>query len=204
MTFIVTTPNRVIEAEINKAISDKTTKLIKSKLNNIKQEIQFEVKYALNTSRTYYELITGDLRSHFGIPAGEEAARVESIVNTIADNVSVEYINSYFGGLKIGILREGFKDILGLPAAVINTAKGNLAWLEWLLLQGDNIIVSDFIIKRGQNPFSRSGDAIMIEQIGGFWKVPSSFSGTANDNWLTRVLSQLENVITKIINRNLK
>jgi hypothetical protein len=203
MTFIVTTPNRVIEQEIMKAMAGITTKRIRNKLSTIKREIQAEAKDDLRSSRTYNELLAGDLRNHFGIPAGEESQRVNSIVDTICDNIEVIYVNSYFGGIRVGILQDGFKDILSLPASVIQAATGNLRWLDWLLLQGDNIIVSDFIIAKGNYPFSRSGDAIMIEKVGGFWKVPSSFSGTASDNWLIRVLSQLEPTIEKIFKRNL-
>lgn len=203
MTFIVTTPNRVMETAILKGLAYYTTRTIQKSIPKITQDIKDLVVLELQLSSTYSSLLGGDLRKDFGIPAGEEISRVSAVVNTIAQNISVEYVNSYFGGIRVGILKKGFADILNLPASVIHDAKNHLPWLDWLLIQGDTIIVSDFVVKYGQSAYSRSGDAVMIESIGGYWKVDSRFSGTEQDNWLTRTLGALDNEIGNIMHKYL-
>jgi hypothetical protein len=76
-----------------------------------------------------------------------------------------------------------------------------LPWLEWLLLKGNSIIVRNYNVKYGQNPRSRSGDAIMIDSTSS-WRVPPEFAGTTRDNWTTRALNRVDKDINRIIQQS--
>jgi len=87
---------------------------------------------------------------------------------------------------------------------VVDTERGySLPWLEWLLTKGGQIIVRNFEVKYGANPRSRSGDAVMVSS-GSNWRVPSQFTGTSSNNWITRALSTIENKILKLLESELK
>ena len=60
-----------------------------------------------------------------------------------------------------------------------------LDWLNWLLTRGDDIIVGDysFIQKPG---IGRSGLGAMTA--GGVFRIPPEYSGTQDDNFITRTL----------------
>lgn len=154
-------------------------------------------------------LINGPLNFHFGIPAGEELVRVGSIIRTIANNVSVTSKrvslvgNSLRGGLTVGVLISDFSDVLSNPEAIIVTDKGqSLPWLEWLLLEGDRIIITDYEIAFGHHNHSRSGNAIMKKNTGGgIWRVPPQYSGTIRNNWLTRAILGASNAYVDMVNK---
>ena len=146
----------------------------------------------------YNRLVNGPLNLDFGFTEGDEKSRINDILTQIGKSVQVEYKPmrrsgagiSKSSGFTVKILRTDFFDILGLSAAnVINISKNPkaanvLPWLEWLLLEGDSVIISDHIISFEEG--GRSGGAVMISDKGGVWKVPEGSSGTRSDNWLTR------------------
>lgn len=204
--IIVTTPDRVIIHNILLGMKDILNKQLPKTIQNIKSEVQAEVISAFRSSRIYQELVIGDLRKHFGLPKGQEFNLVDTIIQKIASSVIVDYVpialfgTNFQGGIVIHIQKEGFADLLTLPEAVVD----NNPWLDWLIMQGDRIIVSDFSVAFGNFPFSRSGDAIMIKNIGGFWKVPSFASGTPNNNWITRTLELMQNNISDIVEKQVK
>jgi hypothetical protein len=66
---------------------------------------------------------------------------------------------------------------------------------------GDSIIINEYSVNYGTFPTSRTGMAIM-KPIGVF-KVDSAFSGTAENNFITRALDKYEGRISEIIGQNL-
>ena len=156
----------------------------------------------------YVSLMGGELLGELGVPG--VASRLDAILNTIKESCEVESTplmqagNIITGGLVVKMVRSEFLDILALPEATYTTAQGtDIPWLNWLLLQGDKIIVMGFDIKsglRGQERHkSRTKLAIMIPGRG--WKVPSEFSGVIEDNFITRAFnaSEVEALLFEII-----
>lgn len=209
-------PVDVIETKILKAIRDEINTAFQKALPSIDIAIKNRSRVFFETSKEAQALINGPLDKHFGIPQGEASVRVGSIIQTIINNISTRLIKvsvkgkSLTGGIEIGVLQSDFKDVLSNSEAVIITDNGEkLPWLEWLLLRGDNIIISDHVIKFGNfnsSSFinSRSGGAIMIEKAGGFWRVPPKYSGTIRKNWLTRSILDVSDVYLDMINSVLK
>lgn len=102
--------------------------------------------------------------------------------------------------MSILIIPADFDDILALPEASYFTDKQQLIpWLQWLIIEGDKVIVRDYDFSVRNNRFSRTGLGIMVEGAGRRWKVPAEFSGTVQNNFITRALRDADREIEDII-----
>lgn len=193
--------SKMIKRALIEEINKKFTVIAVSELVD---SIKDDIKLALLAGPEAQSLLGGELRGQFGFYDGTEDKIVKSVINTIVDNIKFDFRklsdkgNKIDGGFTFYVAKDDFSDILSLPQSFITTAKGqNLYWLEWLLLKGDRLIIDDYtlLFKRSS---SRSHSYVMIKT-GGFWKVPSEFSGTARDNWITRALDEKTKHISQII-----
>ncbi|GAH09222.1 unnamed protein product [marine sediment metagenome] len=114
--------------------------------------------------------------------------------------------NRVSASLEIGVVRADYGDVLTDIAAVFVTKKGTpLPWLEWLLKFGDKAIVRGYdVAPAASSRRSRTGRLIMKAGRGKRWKVPSEFSGTLRNNFVTRALDGLEPTILKIMESSIK
>jgi hypothetical protein len=66
---------------------------------------------------------------------------------------------------------------------------------------GDITIIRDYQveIKPGAG---RSGNSIMVS--GGSWRVPPEFSGTLQNNWLTRIFVRQHRILNKLVTNVLR
>lgn len=196
-------PQSLIITESIPSFHKKVLYAIRDELNIILPPIAPKIEIAIknrtdqffwNTSEAQ-ALINGPLDKHFGIPSGEAKIKVGAIIRTIANNIEVSFkrLNVYSGqlrgGFSAGVLVSDFSDVLSNPEATVLTVNGQqLPWLQWLLIEGDRIIITDYEIAFGRYTQSRSGGAIMKRASGGIWRVPSQYSGTVRNNWLTRAI----------------
>lgn len=145
----------------------------------------------------------GKLQGELGVTGPEQRQQV--LFKQWIDSIQIQhtklrkYSNGLRGGFTLGMILADFNDVLSMAVAQQFTEKGELLpWLEWLLLNGDTIIVRDYhveVAKRGS--LSRTGLAIM--STGGRWRVPPEFSGTIRNNFVTRTLDSIEPNIHDII-----
>lgn len=162
----------------------------------------------ISNTEEYKQLLGGELLGELGVPNIE--ARLRNILTTIKSSVEVDATPVIVRGdvlecgLIVKMVRSDFMDILGLPDAEYNTEKGtNIPWLDWLLTQGDRIIVIGYDVEIArtakQKAVSRTGLALMKRGSG--WRVPPEFSGTLEDNFITRAfnVSELERLFLKIM-----
>ena len=186
--------------DINKRLIRSTVKLAPKLRTIIKDSIQSQPEYI--------SLRDGDLMIEFGLIDG--ANRLDTIIeywtnSLIINNKSVRSIGGRFkGGLEIKAIKRDYSDVLYLPESVFTTEKGSdLRWLEWLLLEGDNAIILDYSIMYGNFKRSRTGGGIMVQRKGSSWRVPPEFSGTIDNNFVTRALDEasveIEDTIVKTV-----
>lgn len=155
----------------------------------------------------YKSLLSEQLLGELGIPNVDE--KLSNILKTIKGSVDVETTpitrtgDTLSGGLVVKMIRSDFQDVIGLPDASYETEKGStIPWLDWLLTQGDRIIVVGYDVKMPlssrERAHSRTGLALMRPGTG--WRVPPEFAGTLEDNFITRafVPSEVERVFLKI------
>ena len=182
---------------------------IDQSLQPLRQSVSAEVYKAITSEPEYQSLISGKLQYEFGIPGA--AGKVNGIVQQWINNIMVETTPITFsssglkGGFSINMIKENYEDVLSSDdAMVVDQLKSTqLPWLEWLLLYGGRIIVRNYEVQIGANPRSRTGLAIMKPSSGN-WRVPPEFSGTKTNNWITRALSKLDNIIPTLIQKDIE
>ena len=88
------------------------------------------------------------------------------------------------------------EELSSLSVGQVATLSGNLPWLHWLLMRGGSPIIIGFRYKADGG--GRTGGGIMIP--GGVFRIPLEYSGTVDDNFITRALAgkEQEEEITRI------
>ena len=190
---------------------------IKKAKRDIEQDAGFVIDKHLRQSPEIIDLQKGDLRGHMGLRPGQAAAAVNSIISSVTRTVAVNQKSIQLRSgksasvLDIEVQPSSFQNIVNIPQSTISyysiryKKTVNLKWLEWLLFQGDRIVVSDFYFEAGSK--GRSGAGKMKERKGSYWRVPPYYSGTVNDNFITRAFSgtafqkDMENAIVSNIER---
>lgn len=188
--------------EVKKEIIKKLTASINRITESIETAIQALVKDKLMTSNVVNSIAGGRLRAELGLVDG--AARIGNIIETWANSVEVKYVKKLgdFGGIMVTMQDQDYANVLSMPEAEFITEKGVvLEWLRWLLIEGNNKIVSSHFFKSSTR--GRTGSGIMVERQGASWKVPKQFAGTDNDNFATRALEDIQDDIDVIIRREI-
>lgn len=188
-----------IVKKINKALAKEVNKTFKASL----PKIDLRLKTVLRSSLIYCPEITslssGFLRLDFGLTEDPSSFLVSAIVDSlIVDLDPIRYSgNKIAGGIFIYVQPSSFANLLSLPIAVQAIENGaGLPWLKWLLTIGDQIVVADFGVEYGD--FGRTGGAHMTVKRRPF-KVNSAFSGTEDDNFITRAFNRSSSEIIKTI-----
>lgn len=141
----------------------------------------------------------GKLKGDFGL----DFDPVPAIAQAVSNSVVIDFIrlnNRLKGGLSIKVQPMDYLNLLTLPEGVVITEKGaQLPWLDWLLTYGNSIIIANFGVSYNYT-VGRSGMmAIMVEGARPF-SVDPSFSGTVNDNWITRAIdAEINNIEAGIV-----
>ena len=144
------------------------------------------------------EGVLNSLNAQLGFIAGTSNQAIEAISLAVAKSVAVEFeeINDKLqGGIIFYLQPDNFSNILGLPEAVIQATSARLPWLNWLLTQGSNTIVSGYTYKPDNS--GRSGGGTMVS--GNLWRIPPNFAGTAENNFITRALQGRDKELSSIM-----
>tara|TARA_B100001769_G_C22092634_1_gene589325 strand:+ start:287 stop:928 length:642 start_codon:yes stop_codon:yes gene_type:complete len=200
--------DNTIAIKILNALKPELNKVFNKAVSKIEAEIQKSLISALKQEPEYGQLISGILRTEFGI---EDTSNVEAIVEKMAQTTKARALpvsvvgKSLKGGIVIeAIQSDNISNIIYADEAYVFDRKGySMPWLEWLLLRGNSVLVKGYEVKYGPSPFSRSGNGIMVNS-NQDWRVPPEYKGTAGDNWTTRAISRLDREIVSIIKRNIE
>tara|TARA_R100001163_G_C5066446_1_gene204856 strand:- start:1301 stop:1963 length:663 start_codon:yes stop_codon:yes gene_type:complete len=195
---------RSIRKEISSALINGGTRAAEV----IETRLQQAVIKRITGSPEYAAITQSEFRGELGLP--DAAVRLDAIVRKWAEGIMVKFEiarGSLLGLIKIGILEEGYEDVLSMSEATFrySSKRGekNLEWLRWLLLEGGNIIVSDYEYRaENKEGRSRTGLGIMIRRRGG-WKIPQQFAGTEENNFATRALEDIQGDIDIIVRQEL-
>jgi|688.fasta_scaffold291729_2 hypothetical protein len=202
--------NAVIGTKILSAIISQLQPAFTKTQQSLQQVLPKIVKEALILEPEYASLLSGQLRSELGIPDAD--SKIDQIFNAWSNNVVVQSRaitmkgSGLSGGFSINVIKSDFSDVLSLPASVVvDSVSGSIIpWLQWLLLEGNQILIRDYKLKMGSNPRSRTGNAIMVSSTKDNWRVPPQFAGTINNNWVTRAIDRLDDTILSYIEKELE
>jgi len=188
ITLKLVDPVSKIESDINKAIAETLNKKIKQNYYEASEQVKRLVASAVISQPEIESLVSGYLRGAFGIPIGVNP--IEGLEESISNSISVslkKFDNRLNGGLEIYIQPTSFRNILNLPNSSIVYEKGEINWMDWLLLRGDAAIIVGY----QYTPKYGIGRSRMGYMEGGrFFRVPPEFSGYAENNFITRALEE--------------
>lgn len=194
-----------------KSFTDKAIKVFNRKINKVIPKLRINTKQILREefflSPEYEALIAGPLDGDFGFPRGTSAAIVGAIIDRFVDSLSIQLDTfratgkTISGSLSFKAIVSDYSDILNSNEAIILTEKGEaIPWLEWLLTEGNTIVIYDYRVKAMSS--GRSGKAIMVEK--GNFRVSPLYSGTEQNNWVTRVVNKANIRILKLIKETVR
>lgn len=206
ISFKLLDSNYQISNNILKTLIPELNNYFKNKLQYIKFNLPLILSNILKNTPEYNSLINGQLKYEFGIPDSE--TKLNEILDIWTKNIYIEYksptivSNKIKASFSVSLVRADFSDVLSVDASlVIDRLRGyNLSWLEWLLLEGNKIIIPKQEVIIGPNKFSRTGYAVMRPSSTS-WKVPSQYAGTINDNWITRAIDSTEDNINNLLDK---
>ena len=143
--------------------------------------------------------VPGSLHAQFGLFSGTGDIVANNIANALAKSVSLEVdFTKRLKGTSVTFFIQptSFVNLLEIPLGEIRTATGDvLPWMRWLLLEGTRTIVSSYTYEPDNS--GRSGGGTM--RLGGIWRVPPEFSGTASENFVTRIFQNKNRQIQPIL-----
>lgn len=207
MTFIkITDSIGSIQSKVNAGLADLISERIKRRSSSIQAQCKDFAKNQILAQPEMQSLISGDLAGLFGLYAGTESGAVSDIANAVSESVTVTtptVSKNLSGiGLSINFQPSSFTNILSLSSGHVSYEGGDLHWLDWLITLGNTIIVSNYSYSP-QTGLGRSNAGIMSE--GGSFRVPSEFSGTMDNNFITRALigENQQQAISSIIMKSL-
>lgn len=202
--------NAVIGTKILSAIISHLQPAFTKTQTSLQQSLPKIVKDALTLEPEYASLLSGQLRSELGVPDAD--SKIDQIFSAWSNNLVVQSRpismkgSGLSGGFSINIVKSDFSDVLSLPSSVVvdNISGSVIPWLQWLLLEGNKILVRDYKLRMGSNSRSRTGNAIMVSSTKDNWRVPAQFAGTINNNWVTRAIDRLDDSILSYIEKELE
>lgn len=195
--------NRQIEKKINAALAKETNNKIRKNKDRVKAQLFAFVETWIRSSKELQSLSSSaspnSLNANFGIPIGSAAGIAEDVVRAVLSSYFIEIkpIDSKLKGSIIFNFQESsFSNLLSLASGKVKTELGvDLHWMDWLLLKGDTTIVYGYDYMPSRRGRSKGGTM----GAGKAWRVPPQFSGTAENNFITRAFENRDKEITEVL-----
>lgn len=196
-----------IESDIRRGVLYNIQSKLLRAIPYLEKILPTEIRERIQNSDVIQSLRSGNLRYDLGLTQSEVDLMSEKIPETISKNivVSVHTDGKNSVRLVVEMIRDGLQELLELPEAkFIQTFTRNkpteIRWLEWLLTKGDSIIVYEHCIwYTPGNPHSRSGGAVTA--VPGSFRIRPPYSGTPENNFITRALEGIDDFVYSIINQ---
>lgn len=200
--------NRTISNSILQALLPEVSDYLKDAINYLQRALPAVIRSAIINTPEYESILNGSLKYEFGIP--DSSAKLSGLLELWSRNVQINYNapkisnGAIRGSFSANMIRVDFSDVLYSDYAIVyDSLRGySLPWLEWLLLEGNKTIIKNQNVVLGPSRSSRTGFALMKDSPSS-WKVPSEYSGTISDNWITRALDNAEDSINATIEKAL-
>ena len=188
--------NSAIAEYINKSLTRKQATLLSSARSLVYDWVSSQPEILSLKSSSLSSLV-----GLFGIPSSADSI-ANTIVSSVVNSITIKFVpytRNLKGGLELNFQPDNFSNLLSLSEGHTKIENGDLHWLDWLLKRGDEIIVVNY----QYNPttgLGRSGLGNMVA--GGSFRIPPQFSGTEDNNFITRALigPNQEKQITKLFN----
>ena len=188
-----------IQKRVEKALRTEVNKVLSKSAKSIEAKIKPLIQGALTNSPEIQSLNGGTLAADFGLTSNPGNQIVTAIISTLRVRTQ-RGKGRELGGVIVELQPTDYSNLLGLPVAEQQVDGGSIPWLYWLLTQGDAILIANYGVEYGQ--FGRTGEARMSEKFAPF-KVNSAFSGTPENNFITRAVNTVSKQIRQAIQGSL-
>jgi len=202
--IIIKESNVELERKILASSQVEIKKIFQRAKVKIHSEIINIVVEALSNCPEILSLKDGKLRFDFGLSEDPTTEIVYAVANSVQVyfrdfNFTKQQVKNIFS---IYIQPSDFRNLISSDFANVVTENGEvLPWLKWLLLEGDTILITSYHVAYGSYDSSRSGGAVMLPK--GVFRVDPAFSGTDENNFITRAIEQYEDRIFQAIRNSL-
>ncbi len=195
--------NAQIQQAIFTELAKQINQLVNKNNNKVLRELKAQIKeWVVQTPEVSSLLSQGldfSLNALFGLVSGSAPSAVEAIASSVAEATSItinKVDRNLAGNIQFNFQPKDFGNLLGLPEGHQLSEEGiDLHWLDWLLTKGDSIIIQGYYYDpKGEG---RSGGGTM--KIGGTFRVPPEFSGTVDNNFITRLFVGKEKAIQSVL-----
>lgn len=183
------------------AIADEFNDALSKAAKPMERRIRYVVSTAIQSQPEWYALNNGQLTEEFGLT--HALSKINAIMQIWMNSIIVDFQkfklsgNALRGRFEIALIKRDWSDVLSAQEALQMTEKGQaLPWLQWLLIEGDKVIIREYDIGYGLKP-GRAGGKIMIHNRGR-WRVPPQYAGTTNDNFVTRAIDSISGTFEQI------
>ena len=196
--------NKQLEKELFQAVLGEIRKRVRKNKNNVQRRLENAIRNWVMDSDTIQSLMENkhfSLKAKFGLTDVDAQQAVNDLTIAIGRCLRAEIRDSAKSiEVEFSFVRSDFSDLLSLSSSSFMTEKGkDIPWLNWLLTQGDRVVVADYRYIPADN--GRSGYGIMIG--GKSFRVPPQFSGTPQNNFVHQVFDgkdkELESIMIHLL-----
>lgn len=192
-----------ITKTIHTAIAKSINELISKKKRKVEAKLRRAVRFWITATPEMQSLmekgIPNSLNSQFGLRNIDAKGAVEAIVSSIVNSAEIKISkinNKLTGKIEFNFQPSDLRNLLGLSEGHVVTEKGqDLHWLDWLLTKGNSTVIIGYTYSTSGD--GRSGVGSMKK--GGSFRVNPQFSGTVNNNFITRSLVSREQKVISIL-----
>ena len=198
-------PFSVIDSRINAAISEEVNKRLIRNKGFIETQMSKMIQMWVRAQPEMLEIgLEKRLAGMLGIRKGLGPTAVDSIVMAVVAASSFRFSRfdkQMRGAAELNFQPTTFLNLLGLGTGHTKTKNGaDLHWLDWLLMQGNKMIVVGYHYEP-ESGRGRSGLGAMDQ--GGAFRIPPEMAGVSTDNFITRAFSGKEKDIMNLFQRAL-
>jgi hypothetical protein len=191
------------------AVADVLAKAVNASVPQIRRRVGEWVEKAISECAEYEGLVNGgQLQGELGVINPKPI--LDLVIHNIVEGIRVTpgptriFGDIVEGYLTIELVKGDYSEVLNANGSFQSNGY-DIDWLEWLTLEGDRIIISDYHYSARQSKYSRTNQGIMVKT--GQWALPAEYAGTAHYNWITRALEfigkPVEQILVEEIQRNL-
>lgn len=205
--------NRRLQAYVEKEVLRQTYDRLKEILPLIEKNIRQLIHHMFEQSPEIYQLLHSRIRYDLGVLPDEMESVMKQIPDIIADSLRVNIIKRQNIVLTVSMVPAYFVDIANIKEGTFiqtftKKEPKEIHWLDWLLTKGNEIIISEYRVLYKHTSASRTGEAIMVELQSGMYnrtfgssgfRIPPEFAGTIENNFITRALDGIDEIIFRQI-----
>tara|TARA_B100000287_G_scaffold434755_1_gene500243 strand:+ start:421 stop:1086 length:666 start_codon:yes stop_codon:yes gene_type:complete len=205
----ITTSPSEFKKMVMQAIADHINSIAIKIAADVTETIKPLVYDAVHDCHEMQALRSSDLRAAMGLNPPQARDVSKQIAESVSSSLIVESgkvtPKNLSTMISIYVQPAGLDNVLSVGGSTVNytSTEGKqvtIPWLDWLLTEGDRILVSGFSLELGQG-LGRSWGGRMVEAPTGSWRIEPQYAGTLTDNFVTRALAEkkLESAISKEI-----